>query len=277
MMGKANIIEDADSAAISYLDFGARYELNEQTAYNRRLVANANRCGCFYCGSTFGPSDIEEWLHEPDGEDTAICPYCGVDAVIVGSNSFPLSTALLSQLYMEWFEDEFEKVVEEGNCIPEYLGEKEFLGKGIPFCFSYDPHVEIVGSIDLFAWKAFDAAWYEEFGVAGGCIPPCEDDKPVGDFEGDGDEESCYSGDEEFSSVSSVSAYFDEEGYFHFDLINSRGVKLPYEPWTGKMQDLVLDLTKQYGDRLKGLTKKPWSNCLHLFVRHEDGLRQDEG
>lgn len=246
-MKKAAIIEDDVSMAIPQLNFAAICELNEQSAYNRSLAAHARRCGCFHCGSMFDYVEIEKWLEEADGEDTVLCPYCEVDAVIVGTDEFPLSTALLSKLYMEWFEDECERAMEEGNCAPSYRGKEEFFRKGIPFQFFSDPNIEVLGSIDLFYSPLFDEDWDEVCESVGGDVPE----------------------DGWLGGVLSVKAYTDEEGFDCNGFFDSCERRIPYEPWTGEMMNMLDDLAEQYGDRLKGFVKSPFTNKLQLFIRND--------
>lgn len=99
MMDKRNIIEDDPAMEVPQLHYEDYYVLNSQSAYNQRLVEESHECGCFHCGSCFTGEEITKWLKEDDGEDTVLCPYYGVDAVIVGTDLLPLSTALLSMLY----------------------------------------------------------------------------------------------------------------------------------------------------------------------------------
>lgn len=48
---------------------------------NRRYLKNPlTRCVCYYCGERFIVSKITDWCDE---DDTALCPYCGVDGVLV--------------------------------------------------------------------------------------------------------------------------------------------------------------------------------------------------
>ena len=53
---------------------------HEWSNYNRETLKESNVCGCFYCLEVFPPSEIERWLV---GEDTALCPKCGIDSVII--------------------------------------------------------------------------------------------------------------------------------------------------------------------------------------------------
>jgi hypothetical protein len=71
-------------------------------AHRRELEASI-RCGCFHCLAIFAPDAISEWIDEPvEGGETAICPRCGVDAVI-GSASVNFTPELLEAMRREWF------------------------------------------------------------------------------------------------------------------------------------------------------------------------------
>ena len=60
-------------------------------------------CGCFYCMSIFPPEKIEEYLEE--GEyGTALCPSCGIDAVIGEKSGYPITPEFLKRMYHYWFE-----------------------------------------------------------------------------------------------------------------------------------------------------------------------------
>ncbi len=63
-------------------------------------------CGCFYCRKIFTPSEIKEWVmadNPIDRRGTAICPYCGVDAVLGESSGFPITRDFLSEMRKRWF------------------------------------------------------------------------------------------------------------------------------------------------------------------------------
>jgi hypothetical protein len=52
-------------------------------------VLVSDRCGCFYCSTVFSPSAITRWA---DSGQTAICPCCGVDAVIGDGSGYPVTS-----------------------------------------------------------------------------------------------------------------------------------------------------------------------------------------
>jgi hypothetical protein len=51
--------------------------------------------------STFPPSDIREWI---DGGETAICPNCGIDAVLGSKSGCPVGDGkFLRSMHDFWF------------------------------------------------------------------------------------------------------------------------------------------------------------------------------
>ena len=66
-------------------------------------------CSCFYCGSIFPASEVDEWTIEPGlGAVTALCPRCEIDAVLPSSSleeaGFELDLAVLTQMKGYWFD-----------------------------------------------------------------------------------------------------------------------------------------------------------------------------
>ena len=51
---------------------------------HREDVLGSTVCGCFYCCAEFEPGEIHEWVDadEQGLGQTALCPRCGIDAVI---------------------------------------------------------------------------------------------------------------------------------------------------------------------------------------------------
>lgn len=58
--------------------------------------------GCFYCLDTFDAAEIIEWIKEPNGGETAICPMCGIDSVL--SSKYPITDPIfLYEMNVYWF------------------------------------------------------------------------------------------------------------------------------------------------------------------------------
>ena len=75
---------------------------------HRKSLQNRARAGCFNCCAIFDPTEIDEWIEENPFADgpagfTAMCPHCGIDAVLAEVD-VPLSPEFLNQMYKRWFD-----------------------------------------------------------------------------------------------------------------------------------------------------------------------------
>lgn len=72
---------------------------------NHRIEVEASQtCGCFCCLKLFEPVAIEAWIDEKRGGQTAICPHCGIDAVIGSGSDLDITPQLLRSLKSEHFD-----------------------------------------------------------------------------------------------------------------------------------------------------------------------------
>jgi len=71
---------------------------------HRAEVLASRQCGCFYCGATFPPSEIKNWI-DPIGEEgkTALCAKCGIDSLIGDRSAFPITPEFLERMNRYWF------------------------------------------------------------------------------------------------------------------------------------------------------------------------------
>lgn len=68
---------------------------------NHRLqILGSTKCGCFYCQRIFQPSIIEDWTND---DTTALCPFCGMDAVLGDASGFPISKIFFADMYQVYF------------------------------------------------------------------------------------------------------------------------------------------------------------------------------
>ena len=76
-----------------------------QSSNHRAAITESALCGCFYCLSTFPPSEIVDWIDEdPNGEgQTALCPNCGIDSVICDKPGIDISKRFLTLMRAHWF------------------------------------------------------------------------------------------------------------------------------------------------------------------------------
>jgi hypothetical protein len=73
--------------------------LHRHTRANRIELEASEVCGCIACERIYFPSEIAAWLE--DG--TALCPHCGVDAVVGSASGIPIMPGVLRRAHERWF------------------------------------------------------------------------------------------------------------------------------------------------------------------------------
>jgi hypothetical protein len=77
---------------------------HDYSSKHRASIMSSKQCGCFYCLATFDPAHILDWV---DDDQTALCPQCGIDAVIGTASGFPVvEEKFLRSMREYWFEEE---------------------------------------------------------------------------------------------------------------------------------------------------------------------------
>lgn len=75
---------------------------HDKSSSHKDEILSSELCGCFYCEQTFLPNEITEWIDEPKGGQTAVCPKCGIDSVI--SSDLPITDKVfLDKMNDYWF------------------------------------------------------------------------------------------------------------------------------------------------------------------------------
>ncbi len=83
--------------------------IHKECYRNETAVQNSWFCGCFFCISTFHPTEIEDWTDERDfnpdsvAERTAICPECGIDSVLPRKEYYEITDELLEGMHKLYF------------------------------------------------------------------------------------------------------------------------------------------------------------------------------
>jgi hypothetical protein len=67
---------------------------------HRAEIEASTRCACFFCFRTFAATDIKTWI---DGNQTALCPRCGVDSVLGSASTHRLDDAFLRGMHQHFF------------------------------------------------------------------------------------------------------------------------------------------------------------------------------
>jgi hypothetical protein len=74
---------------------------------HREEVEQSEECGCFYCMRSFAPGEILDWVDDSikpgQIEETALCPYCGIDSVLGSKSGYPMTQEFLEEMNDHWF------------------------------------------------------------------------------------------------------------------------------------------------------------------------------
>ncbi len=82
----------------------AHIAAHEGSIYHRHILLESDQCGCFFCLAIFSPGEIVKWVDEVDDVGTtAICPKCGIDAVIGSASGYPVTREFLCEMQRYWF------------------------------------------------------------------------------------------------------------------------------------------------------------------------------
>jgi len=67
---------------------------------HRAVLEASAKCACFFCFRAFAASEIKAWI---DAETTALCPRCGVDAVLGDASGASISDGFLRKMHQHYF------------------------------------------------------------------------------------------------------------------------------------------------------------------------------
>ena len=68
---------------------------------NRAALGQTLSAGCYHCARVFVASRIVKWT---DNEQTALCPFCGIDSVLPSA----VSHDFLRRARAHWFDKEVQ-------------------------------------------------------------------------------------------------------------------------------------------------------------------------
>ena len=74
---------------------------HEASFKNKESILRSKVCGCFSCLETF-PASEAYFVKETDGQETACCPYCDMDAVLGDASGYPTTQEFLKAMQDEW-------------------------------------------------------------------------------------------------------------------------------------------------------------------------------
>jgi len=79
-------------------------EIRLKSIFNSEAIRQAKTCGCYSCGKIFTSDEVKNFIYEfTSPHKTALCPYCGIDAVLPQSDEYDLTQELLDNLNEKYF------------------------------------------------------------------------------------------------------------------------------------------------------------------------------
>ena len=83
--------------------------IHARSIRHRADIERSQVCGCFHCGAIFPPAAVTDWVDgSEDGNDadsgiTALCPKCGIDAVLPSAANITITSDLLAEMREHYF------------------------------------------------------------------------------------------------------------------------------------------------------------------------------
>ena len=80
-------------------------DAHRHSSQHREELLRSMTSGCFHCCSVFSPQSISEWVDEDASGtgQTAMCPECGIDAVLGDASGFSIEHPFLVKMKGYWF------------------------------------------------------------------------------------------------------------------------------------------------------------------------------
>lgn len=79
-----------------------------KSGWHERDILNSKQCGCFHCLTIFKSNKITQWIDEDPQSSrgvgrTALCPECGIDAILPDNIGYEITNDLLMQMNKKYF------------------------------------------------------------------------------------------------------------------------------------------------------------------------------
>ena len=76
-------------------------QIHKECNNNKEKLSKSTICGCFYCLKIYKTNEISEWVDKSN--DTDLCPYCGIDAVLPEASYYYITDELLAKMKNFYF------------------------------------------------------------------------------------------------------------------------------------------------------------------------------
>ena len=77
-------------------------EAHDHSFKNKEEIMASKGIVCYFCKMEAIPDDIDEWVKEQDGKETAVCPSCGIDSIIGDASGLNVTPAFLEEMGRHW-------------------------------------------------------------------------------------------------------------------------------------------------------------------------------
>ena len=75
-------------------------KIHAYSSNNKDLIEKSDKCYCFYCKKVMDSNVVNQYL---DIENTALCPHCGIDAIIPDCIDEEINSELVEDMNKYWF------------------------------------------------------------------------------------------------------------------------------------------------------------------------------
>ena len=99
----SNNVEERKSAK-DRLALLLRYKKHAED--NEIEIVQSKKCGCYFCRQVYDARNVQEWIDDERGV-TALCPECGMDAVIGDASGVEISKPLMKEMNLAFYGEEF--------------------------------------------------------------------------------------------------------------------------------------------------------------------------
>lgn len=87
---------------ISKHDIKELKAMRSHSVDNEIEIVSSSQCGCFFCRQRYSARDVMDWINDDRGT-SAICPICGIDAVIGDASGIEITKPLLKELNLAFY------------------------------------------------------------------------------------------------------------------------------------------------------------------------------
>lgn len=74
---------------------------------NKRCIQESETCVCFACKNRFYSYEIDHWI-VGEQENTALCPYCYIEAVLAEKARYSITEEFLTAMNEYWYQGNFD-------------------------------------------------------------------------------------------------------------------------------------------------------------------------